>query len=69
MPYAGPVLELDGGLDGPIVVVDDDGAHHLGALDVRDAQREPVDDVRADQFDDLHHRREAHVGLVSQQQQ
>ena len=63
VPDSGSILQLDGGLDGAIVVVDDDGAHHLGALDVGDPQREAVDDVTADEFDDLRRRGEADVGL------
>ena len=63
VPHSGPILQLDGGLHGPVVVVDDDGAHHLGPLDIGDAQREAVDDVAADQLDNLRRGGEANVGL------
>ena len=63
VPDSGPILELDGGLNGSVVVVDDDGAHHLSSLDIGDAQREAVDHVAADQLDNLRRRREAHVRL------
>jgi len=46
------VLQLHDGLHGPVVVVEVDGAHHLGALQVADLHRHLADGVAADQ---LHH--------------
>lgn len=47
------VLELHNGLDGPVVVVEVDGADHFGAFEVTDLHRNFADRVAADKFDDL----------------
>ncbi len=48
-----PSLEVDDGGDAAIVVVDVDGAHHLLALQVPDAQPNPADGVAPAQFHQL----------------
>jgi len=63
VPDSGPILEFDGSLNGSVVVVDDDGAYHLCPLDIRNAQREAVNDVAAYQLDDLRRCRKTYVRL------
>jgi hypothetical protein len=48
-----PSLEVDDGGDAAVVVVDVDGAHHLLALQVPDAQPNPADGVAPAQFHQL----------------
>ena len=47
------VFEFHHGLHGAVVVVDVDGPHHLGALQVADAQRDLGNGVGAHQLDNL----------------
>lgn len=47
----------------PVVVVEVDGAHHLAALDVADAQADAADHVAVHQLHDLRRRRELRVDL------
>jgi hypothetical protein len=48
-----PSLEVDDSGDAAVVVVDVDGAHHLLALEVPDAQPNPADGVAPAQFHQL----------------
>lgn len=59
------VLELLHRLHGAVVVVEVDGAHHLAALDVPDAQADAADHVTVHQFHDLRRGRELRVDLRS----
>ncbi len=44
-PNVGPVLELNGGVDGSVVVENVDGAHQFRLFDIGNAQSKAVDDV------------------------
>ena len=47
------VLQFDDGLHRAVVVVDGERSHHLGALQIGDAQNNLADRLTAHQLDDL----------------